>query len=434
MEPGVFGIFRPVLVLPAGIADRLTPVQLEAILAHELCHVRHRDNLASTMHMFVEAIFWFHPLVWWLGARLVEERERACDEEVLRLGSEPQVYAEGILTVCEFCLESPLTCVAGVTGSDLIKRMERIMRHRAAEALNGWKKIVLATTGAAALAVPVLVGTLTAPPRLMAQSSATGGKRLEFEVASIKPNKSPDLSKALIQWLPSGRFISTNVPLIRVIAAAWDLPLQSQRVTVASGGRMPDDIYDIEATAEKGTFPPGVSTMARYHTMQLMLQALLEDRFKLRIRREPKEQLVYALVVGKGGPKLEKSKFQEQNCSDTSPTWVSNPACHFLDGGQDRGLHGSVTTTQVVEYVNNFTDRPLLDKTGLTGFYDIQTEGWAPMRVTPDGAPQSGDASVNNPDRPTLFNVFEKLGLRMESQKAVIDMYVIDHVERPSEN
>ena len=100
-----------------------------------------------------------------------------------------------------------------------------------------------------------------------------------------------------------------------------------------------------------------------------------------------------------------------------------------------RGLHGgSVTIAQVVEYVQNFTDRPLFDKTGLTGFYDIQTEGWAPMSASLDDAPQSGDATVNNSDRPTLFDVFEKLGLRMESQRAVIDMFVIDHVERPSEN
>jgi uncharacterized protein (TIGR03435 family) len=90
-----------------------------------------------------------------------------------------------------------------------------------------------------------------------------------------------------------------------------------------------------------------------------------------------------------------------------------------------------------VEYLQNFTDRPLFDKTGLTGFYDIQTEGWVPMRVTPvspDVAPQRGGTSVDNPDRPTLFNVFEKLGLHMESQRAVVDMFVIDHVERPSEN
>jgi bla regulator protein blaR1 len=77
LEPGVFGVFRPVLLLPDGIADRLTPAQFKAILAHELCHLRRRDNLAAATHMLVEAIFWFHPLVWWIGARLIEERERA---------------------------------------------------------------------------------------------------------------------------------------------------------------------------------------------------------------------------------------------------------------------------------------------------------------------------------------------------------------------
>ena len=89
MEPGIFGILRPVLLLPEGIAERLTPLQLRAIVSHEICHVCRRDNLTSAIHMAVEAIFWFHPLVWWLGARLVEERERACDEEVLRAGSSP---------------------------------------------------------------------------------------------------------------------------------------------------------------------------------------------------------------------------------------------------------------------------------------------------------------------------------------------------------
>lgn len=118
LEPGVFGMFRPV-VLPEGITDRLTPAHLEAIVAREMCHVRRRDNLAAAIHMAVEAVFWFHPLVWWIGARLAEERECACDEEVLRLGSEPGVYAESILKTCQFYLESPLTCVSGITGLDL---------------------------------------------------------------------------------------------------------------------------------------------------------------------------------------------------------------------------------------------------------------------------------------------------------------------------
>ena len=96
------------LLLPEGILKKLTPPQLEAVLAHEQCHVRRRDNLTSAFHMIVEAIFWFHPIVWWIGAKLIEERERACDEAVLKLGNEPQVYAEGILNVCKSYLESPL--------------------------------------------------------------------------------------------------------------------------------------------------------------------------------------------------------------------------------------------------------------------------------------------------------------------------------------
>ena len=130
------------------------------MLAHELCHVRRRDNFTAAIHMIVEAVFWFHPLVWWIGARLVEERERACDEEVLRLGNEPQVYAEGILNVCKLYVESPLVCVSGVTGSDLKKRMERIMKNQFGTALSVRKKLLLATAGVAVLAVPVVAGVV----------------------------------------------------------------------------------------------------------------------------------------------------------------------------------------------------------------------------------------------------------------------------------
>lgn len=169
LEPGVVGWVKPVLLVPEGIAERLTPRQLEAVLAHELCHVRRRDNLTSAIHMIVEAIFWFHPLVWWIGARLVEERERACDEGVLSLGNEPHVYAEAILNVCKLYVESPLACVSGVTGSDLKKRIEAIMTNRMTIRLNFAKKVALAVAGMAAVAIPIVVGTMNAP-HLRAQS------------------------------------------------------------------------------------------------------------------------------------------------------------------------------------------------------------------------------------------------------------------------
>ena len=86
----MFGIRQPILLWPASIADRLADDHIEAILAHELCHVARRDNLWAAVHMVVQTLFWFHPLVWWIGARLVDERERACDESVVAAGSEPE--------------------------------------------------------------------------------------------------------------------------------------------------------------------------------------------------------------------------------------------------------------------------------------------------------------------------------------------------------
>ena len=183
LEPGVFGVFRPVVLLPEGILDRLTGTQLNGVIAHELCHVYHRDNLVAAIQMFVETVFWFHPLVWWIGKRMVQERERACDEEVLQLGGEPRVYAEGILNVCKFYVRSPLRCESRVTSGDLKKRIASIMNYRIPPRLTFARKLLLAAAGVAAVGGPVLAGILNAP-QSRTQSKA---ERLTFEVASVKP-------------------------------------------------------------------------------------------------------------------------------------------------------------------------------------------------------------------------------------------------------
>src|SRR5207247_7549837 len=149
--------------------------------------VRRRDNLAAALHMAVEALFWFYPLVWWLGTRLVDERERACDAEVVQLGSDPQVYAESILQTCQLFLESPLPCVAGVTGSNLKRRIEEIMKNDAGANLNAWQKLLLVCTAAGAFAVPIAVGMLNAP-RTHAQSIADETIGPPFTAVSVKPS------------------------------------------------------------------------------------------------------------------------------------------------------------------------------------------------------------------------------------------------------
>src|SRR5688572_3208767 len=89
LAPGVVGLRRPVILLPEGIDAYLTADQFAAVVAHEVCHVRRRDNLTAAIHMAVEAVFWFHPMVWWIGARLVATREQACDEHVIAETAEP---------------------------------------------------------------------------------------------------------------------------------------------------------------------------------------------------------------------------------------------------------------------------------------------------------------------------------------------------------
>jgi uncharacterized protein (TIGR03435 family) len=172
VEPGVFGIFRPVLLLPENITERLSTRQLDTIIAHEMCHVRRRDNLTAAMHMLVSALFWFHPAVWWIKARLLEERERACDETVLQSGNEAEVYAESILNVCKFYVESPLPCMSGVTGSDLKQRIVRIMTEQMTHKLDLSRKLLLGVAGIAAVSMPIVFG-LVSIPRVNAQATAT---------------------------------------------------------------------------------------------------------------------------------------------------------------------------------------------------------------------------------------------------------------------
>src|SRR5687768_1617490 len=177
MEPGVVGLWRPVLLVPCGIEDDLSPRQLASVLTHELCHIRRRDNVTATVHMIAEAVYWFYPLVWWIGSRLVDERERACDEEVVRTFGEPQTYAEGIVNVCKRYVESPLVCVSGVSGSNVKNRIRDIMTNRTAAKLSVAQKAVLTSVGAMVLAVPIVAQSVPL-------STAT---ELRFEVASVKP-------------------------------------------------------------------------------------------------------------------------------------------------------------------------------------------------------------------------------------------------------
>ncbi len=408
LEPGIFGILRPVLLLPAGIAYRLADAQLEAILAHELCHVRRRDNLMAALHMAVETIFWFHPLVWWLGARLVEERERACDEEVLRMGSEPQVYAESILKVCEFYLESPLVCTSGVTGADLKKRIEDIMTHRIAHKLDLARKVLIAVFGMAAVAGPIIFGLMNAPPS-RAQEQAKTDPPKEFEVASIKPS-APGGRGVRIQMAPGGRLDVSNVTLKLLIQQAYGV----KDFQISGGpGWINSERYDVVAKADRD--------IGKAEELRPLIQKLLADRFQLTIHRDTKELPVYALVVGKNGPKLKESAANGPGSQIRMGRGLIN--------GQGMGME------MLAGELSRPLGRTVIDRTGLKGQYDIKFE-WTP-EDGPGHGPGDGPESAPPSDTtgPSLFTALqEQLGLKLESSKGPVEIIVIDRAEKPSEN
>ena len=436
IEPGVFGIFRPVLLLPDGLADRLNAREFASVLAHEMCHVHRRDNLSAAIHMLVGAIFWFHPLVWWMETKMVEERERACDEEVVRSGSEPDVYAGGILKVCEHYLESPAMCVAGVTGSNLKRRIEEIVAGRVALRLGFRKKFLLAMAGIAAVAGPVAIGMIYAP-RLRAQPVEEPTKRLPFEVASIKANTrdDPKTVGGEIKILPGGRLSVKNFELWSIIRFAYQLGGGSpgggpgERLT---GGPawIRTERFDIEGIADKNAIAGDKTFDARADKVHVMLQTLLADRFKLVIRREMREMPVYAIVAAKSGPKFERAKVEEKDCERPvdEGTPQGKPLCHawdfVRDGGQQLIRRGdAVDMSDLVRSISGtMTDRPVVDKTGLKGLFKIEYVDPKSMEVT------------GYSTRPSIYEAFEKLGLKLEPQKAPVEMYVIESVERPTAN
>jgi bla regulator protein BlaR1 len=414
LEPSIFGICKPVLILPEGITDRLTSAQLEAVFAHELCHVRRQDNLTAAIHMVVEVIFWFHPLVWWIRRQLLAERERACDEEVIRLASDPQVYAEGILNVCKFYLESPLRCVSGVTGADLKKRIAEIMSEPIVHNLSYGKRILVASVGTAALTLPVVFGILNTPA-IRAQSQASAGSSSPaFDVASIKPNRSG--SRGFSIGSPGGRFIATNVTLQECIQMAYHVA--DYRLT---GGPswLNSERYDIEAKAEHAV--PKEQLMP-------MLQALLADRFKLAFHWETKERPGYALIVGKNGPKLHEA------ASD-----------HTSISGRRGQLTGrGMSMSQLADALSRQLGQTVLDKTGLRGAFDLtlewtpdenQTHIFAMQKGVGDGREEAQAPSTAEPSGPSIFTALqEQLGLKLESGKVPTQIFMIDHADKPSAN
>jgi uncharacterized protein (TIGR03435 family) len=455
MEPGVFGVWHAVLAWPAGISERLDDAHLEAIVAHEVWHVRRRDNLTAALHMLVEAAFWFHPLVWWLGGRLIAERERACDEEVLRLGGRAQAYAEGILKVCAFCVESPLECVAGVTGADLKQRVAEIMSGSVACKLTLARKLLLAVAALGAVAVPVLLGQAQAAqrlayamlkaapvplrtvahaivaeertqligeadeqPRAQPTPAVADSAGLGFDVSTVKP-ADPNARSSTLN-LGNDDIKSTNLPVLFLLQFAYELNGGSKEQIVGAPTWLSTTRFDIDAKMDEPT-ASAISKMTaekRMATLRAMMQTLLADRFHLVVRHETQNLPVLALMVAKGGAKIVSSSAAPT--PEGEWTGLHNPRAGQMEGRDvTLGVLASALSSKP-----EIDGRLVVDETGLGGKYNF-TLAWA--------AENSRSSDSGNIAGPSLFTALkEQLGLQLEGKKAPVDCIVIDHVEKPT--
>jgi uncharacterized protein (TIGR03435 family) len=531
-EPGIVGFLRPVLVLPVQLLEHLNARQLGAILTHEMCHVRRRDNFLAAVHMAVEAIFWFNPLVWWIGSRMLEERELACDEEVLRAGCEPADYVQGILTVCRLCPESPLPCISGVTGADIKKRLRGILAGGVAHELSRGRKAALATLGLAALAVPFIIGVWDAPTlhaQAVGQRSLVGtwqgtvrrvGEadlriviRISNDSAGLKAlwysidrgpgsfrssavsvqDSNVKISFQAIDGIFEGKLSSDGNSLPGTWTRGGTVALNLMRATAETAWAIPEPAplprpmaADANPTCEVATIKLSRPDDQRLPTIQIqgrrlfawnrsvlslienswlinsrdvvnrpvwldtkydlvcqpagegqpslqqwnvMLQKILAERFRFSFHWNKKEAPVYELTVSKNGSKL--------TASTSDPKGPPNNAMP----ARGRLRLRNATTANLAGALMGVLDRPVIDRTGISGHYDVAlnwtVDDFQASRL-PAELPAPGDSkefSTLTTDFPDLFTALqEQLGLKLESAKGLVDVMVIDRIERPSEN
>jgi len=237
-------------------------------------------------------------------------------------------------------------------------------------------------------------------------------KPLTFAVASIRPSARPGKFPWSEQPTPDGE-TWTNVSLQYLAREAYGI----QDAKLWSGGPAWLDTQRFDVSAK---FDLAEAPQATLDQRNAALQALLADRFKLKIHREPKEFPVFNLVVAKDGPKFQPTK------PETNRTDIVRGTCHVLRSRAGETQRQGCSMADLAEILRYSTGRTVLDKTGLAGFYDYELH-WTPEDATP--------AEALNYSGPSIFTaVPEQLGLKLEPAKGMLDTIVIDSAEMPSEN
>jgi uncharacterized protein (TIGR03435 family) len=419
--PSVIGWLRPVVLTPVGALAGLPADQVEALLFHELAHIRRHDYLVNLAQSVVEALLFYHPAVWWISGHMRLERELCCDDLAVAMTGDPLTFARALAGVAA-STRPVFTPAMAATGGPLAHRVARLLGHSrpAPRSAPG--------AGAAAGVIAVVVTAVA----LFAQPA----EKPKFEAASVKPS-----TTTMFQMVrPQPGRLTADASLKVIMLNAYSLaPFQVQGLPAWAES----DRYQIEAKAAGN---------ATREQLFLMLQSLLEDRFQLRVHRETKEMPVLELVAAKSGLKLPRP--QEGSCTPSptdAPTPVAGgrmqppsagpppkPYCGNMvvrlaaEGAQMAG--GQVRMAELARMLSMAMGRAVIDRTGYTDSFDAQVDFLPDQSTSSLPPPPPGSPPLDNPKPSITTAIQEQLGLRLQSGKGPVDLLVVDRVERPSAN
>ncbi|HUO29118.1 MAG TPA: TIGR03435 family protein [Bryobacteraceae bacterium] len=251
-----------------------------------------------------------------------------------------------------------------------------------------------------------------------------------FAAITIRPDRSGGSRGMRMQVLPTGDLMANAVPVLALLSFAYDVPVNPSPRLSGLPVWTVRERYDIEAKASANTVPPGLAGSEVRGQAQQMIRGLLAGRFHLVMRIEQKMMSVYALSIAGGGPKLQKAAVTEKGCIfDTDPE-----GCHNFIAGFGHPLRAkAIDMRDLANYIANWTDLPVVNRTALSGLFAVNTEGWAPMRLPPpppNATPPNATAQFAG--LPTIFTVLGKLGLELKRQEDTLPVYTVEHIERPA--
>jgi uncharacterized protein (TIGR03435 family) len=283
----------------------------------------------------------------------------------------------------------------------------------------GRRQLFLVAVLTAGILVPAAAAHAQAPA---AQASVE--KPLGFEVVSIRKDTSITVGRDEIAVTRDGWHTAHGSLMTALLTAYVPTTPDAMMYTTATLAGIPDwmrtELYDIDAKVAPSDLAAWQDPARQRVMVRTMMQTMLADRCKLAVHRGTKEVAVYSLVIGKGGPKLKAAVPGDPHPGATP---IPGGGEFLTNDGTGKAAFYDAPVRALAVVLSNLAERPVEDNTGLTGLYDMSFS-----------RPRAGAPSTELDPNPTIFEVVESFGLKLEPAKTSVETLVIDHIERPSEN